>query len=83
MIPRTVAHHDKSPKNKRNPKPSPIGNNFGFLSFGSRCWVSEEKTLDKCFRRTVGIKQGVEEVSLSNDAQRLCDCRGTEAATVA
>ena len=34
-MPQTVAHHDKSPKNKRNPKPSPIGNNFGFLSFGS------------------------------------------------
>ena len=29
-----MAHHDKSPKNKRNPKQSPIGNNFGFLSSG-------------------------------------------------
>ena len=38
-MPQTVAHHDKSPKNKRNPKPSPIGNNFGFLSFGSHCWA--------------------------------------------
>ena len=32
-MPHVVAHHDKPPKNKRNPKPSPIGNNFGFLSF--------------------------------------------------
>ena len=36
-MPQVVARHDKSPKNKRNPKPSPIGNNFGFLSFGSPC----------------------------------------------
>ena len=38
-MPHVVARHDKSPKNKRNPKPSPIGNNFGFLSFGSHCWA--------------------------------------------
>ena len=42
-MPQVVARHDKSPKNKRNPKPSPIGNNFGFLSFGSPCWVSAAK----------------------------------------
>jgi len=40
-MPQVVADHDKSPekifssKITRNPKPSPIGNNFGFLSFGS------------------------------------------------
>ena len=34
-MPRIVAYHDKSPKNKRNPKPSPIGFSFGFRKFGS------------------------------------------------
>jgi hypothetical protein len=33
-MPQNMARHDESPKNKRNPKPSPIDNNFGFLSFG-------------------------------------------------
>lgn len=28
-MPHTVADHGKSPKSKRNPKPSPTGNNFG------------------------------------------------------
>ena len=32
--------------------------------FGSPCWVSEVKTIEYCFRRTVGTKQGVEGVSL-------------------
>ena len=44
-MPQTEAYHDKSPKNKRNPKPSPIGNNFGFLSFGSPCWARTSDTL--------------------------------------
>ena len=44
-MPHNVARHDKSPKNKRNPKPSPIGNNFGFLSFGSPCWARTSDNL--------------------------------------
>ena len=55
-MPQVVARHDKSPKNKRNPKPLPIGNNFGFLSFGSPCWVSEDKTTWLLFYRTVWHK---------------------------
>ena len=48
-MPHNVARHDKSPKNKRNPKPSPIGNNFGFLSFGSPNWA---RTSDSCIPRS-------------------------------
>ena len=47
-MPHNVAHHDKSPKNKRNPKPSPIGNNFGFLSFGSPCWARTSACFAHC-----------------------------------
>ena len=35
-MPQNVVHHCKSPTNNRNPKPSPSGNNFGFLSFSFR-----------------------------------------------
>ena len=34
-MPHTVADHGKSPKDKRNPKLSPIGFSFGFRKFGS------------------------------------------------
>ena len=55
-MPQTVAHHDKSPKNKRNPKPSPIGNNFGILSFGSPCWARTSDNLyQHASRPTVDI----------------------------
>ena len=38
-MPNIRVHHCKSPKCKRNPKPSPTGNNFGYLLFGSSVCV--------------------------------------------
>ena len=39
-------------------------------------WVSEVKTIEYRFWRTVEPKQGAEGASVSSDARRLCDASG-------
>ena len=39
-------------------------------------WVSEAKTIEYRFWRTVEPKQGAEGASVSSDARRLCDASG-------